>query len=163
MYTYILYKSHRLSIKNKALKKQIDIFMTTSALLNGFKAGQVVLGSKVHKPSAPKLGPMFTQVVSTIFLNISQFKDTWMNSDCHKASPVFGNLVYKEPQGLPVDYKALKKSSFDEFAEMDWMISKIISQSDYEVIEKMYLVKRWNITSKMWTRILYDFVFSFLK
>ena len=139
----------------------IDIFMTTSALLNGFKAGQVVLGSKVHKPSAPKLGPMFTQVVNTIFSNISQFKDTWMNSKYHKVSPVLGHLVYEEPQGLPVDYKELKKASFDGFAKMDWMIFKALSPTVYEVIKKMYLARRWNISSCLWSKILYDFIFAY--
>ena len=94
--------------------------MTTSALLNGFKSrpGRV-LGSKVHKPSAPKLGPMFTQVVTTIFSNIIQFKDTWIDTEYSKKSPVIGHLKYEEPQGLPVDYKGLKQASIDGFSKMD--------------------------------------------
>ena len=44
----------------------IDIFMTLGAVLDGHRIAQVGVGEKIHKPSAPKLGPMFTQVVATI-------------------------------------------------------------------------------------------------
>ena len=52
----------------------IDIFMTMNAVNGGYKIAQVGLGAKIHKPSAPKLGPMFTQVVNTLFKSIKQTK-----------------------------------------------------------------------------------------
>jgi dienelactone hydrolase len=55
----------------------VDIFMTMQALLGDFKIGQVGLGSKVHKPSAPKLGPMFLQVVSTALLTVAGNFQKW--------------------------------------------------------------------------------------
>lgn len=139
----------------------IDIFMTSSALLNGFKLGQVVLGSKVHKPSAPKLGPMFTQVVTTIFSNISQFKDTWMNKQNNKECSVIGNIKYDEPQELPVDYKSIRKAGFDGFAGMDSVISTILTSSNYEIVKKMYLAGKWKIGPGLWTKIIYDFIFAY--
>ena len=105
--------------ENSTRQYGIDIFMTTSALLNGFKVCQVVLGTKIHKPSAPKLGPMFTQVVSTLFSNISNFKSVWMNGNDGKECPIFGHFSFKEPQELSVDYKSLKRKSIDGFSEKD--------------------------------------------
>ncbi len=139
----------------------IDIFMTTSALLNGFKVCQVVLGSKVHKPSAPKLGPMFTQVVNTIFSNISNFKGTWMNGENGKDCPIFGQIDFKDPQGLPVDYKALKKQSIEGFLTMDKFIVNILSPDNYNVLKRMYNAKKWDISSRLWVKVLYDFIFAY--
>ena len=45
----------------------IDIFMTGNALAGDFRVCEVGLGAKVHRASAPKLGPMFVQVVGTLF------------------------------------------------------------------------------------------------
>ncbi|MFQ5962980.1 MAG: glycosyltransferase [Candidatus Scalinduaceae bacterium] len=139
----------------------IDIFMTTSALLNGFRVCQVLLGSKVHKPSAPKLGSMFTQVVTTLFSNISRFRETWMHGNSNKECPILGDLSYEEPQSLSVDYKYLKKVSFDAFSRMDKMILNILSPSHYHITKKMYLAKRWNIGSELWAKKLYDFIFAY--
>jgi glucosylglycerate synthase len=47
----------------------IDIFMTTTAISRRAKVAQAFLGAKVHDPKDPAadLGPMFTQVVGTLF------------------------------------------------------------------------------------------------
>ncbi|MDR4497614.1 MAG: hypothetical protein MRK02_06795 [Candidatus Scalindua sp.] len=139
----------------------IDIFMTTSALLNGFKVGQVVLGSKVHKPSAPKLGPMFSQVVSTLFSNISKFQDTWINGKAGKECQVFGQLSYKEPQGLSIDYKDLKRKAVEGFLKEEKMLSSILPLPHYNIVKKMHAAGRWNISSRLWTKILYDFIHAY--
>ena len=43
----------------------IDIFMTAHAVGGGFKVADSFLGRKMHKPSFPKLVPMFKQVFSS--------------------------------------------------------------------------------------------------
>ena len=139
----------------------IDIFMTTSALLNGFKVCQVVLGSKVHKPSAPKLGAMFTQVITTLFSNISKFSNVWMDKNSSKECPVLGDFSYKEPQGLSVDYKGIRKVSFVGFTEYEEIISSILSPSHYNITKKMHLTGRWNIGPELWAKKLYDFIFAY--
>ncbi|MEE9604652.1 MAG: glycosyltransferase [Candidatus Scalindua sp.] len=139
----------------------IDIFMTTSALLNGFKICQVVLGAKVHKPSAPMLGAMFTQVITTLFSNISKFRNVWMNGIGTKDCPILGNSSYKEPQELSVDYKGISKASFDGFSKNERIISSILSPSYYHITQKMYHAGRWNIGSELWAKKLYDFIFAY--
>lgn len=139
----------------------IDIFMTTSALLNGFKICQVALGSKVHKPSAPKLGAMFTQVITTLFSNVSKFRNVWMNGNGNKDCPILGNFSYKEPQGLSVDYKGIIKASFEGFSKNERIISSILSPSYYHITQRMYHAGRWNIGSELWAKKLYDFVFAY--
>ena len=127
----------------------IDIFMTTSALLNGFKVCQVALGSKVHKPSAPKLGPMFTQVITTLFANISNFKNIWLNGKTKKDCPIHGNVKYEDPQSLSVDYKSIKKESVEGFSKKDALLSSIMHPPHYHTTKKMHLSRRWNIGSEV--------------
>jgi hypothetical protein len=141
----------------------IDIFMTTTALLNGFKSGQVVLGSKVHKPSAPKLGPMFSQVISTLFESICRFKDWWVAKEGIKKSLVFGEGNYYEPQAISIDYKKLKKESLKGFSRMEGIITDILTPSCCYEVKRMYNRKRWNIGSGLWSKILYDFIYAYEK
>lgn len=141
----------------------IDIFMTTTALLNGFRSCQVVLGSKVHKPSAPKLGAMFSHVVFTLFENISRFKDQWMAKKDMKRAPVFGEYKYQDPQPLSMDYKDVKKKAMEGFSQMEKIIAGILLPSHYHEVKMMYRRKRWNIGDRLWSGILYDFVYTYAK
>ncbi len=147
--------------ENSTRQYGIDIFMTTSAVLNGFKVCQVALGSKVHKPSAPKLGPMFTQVISTLFANISNFKSTWLNGNTKKDCPVHGKSNYEDPQPLSVDYKSIKKESIEGFSRKDLQLSSIMHLPHYYTTKKMHLSRSWNIGSELWAKILYDFIFAY--
>src|SRR5712692_8386975 len=57
----------------------IDIFMTTTAIARGSRIAQAFLGAKVHDPKDPAadLGPMFTQVVGTLFRLASENESEW--------------------------------------------------------------------------------------
>lgn len=71
----------------------IDIWMTVSAIARRHKVCQAFLGApKGHRPKDPSadLGPMFTQVVSTLFDLIGFFDHHWQMVEHSKPSAVFG-------------------------------------------------------------------------
>lgn len=51
----------------------IDIFMTTHAVGGGFAIAEVFLGRKFHKPSFPKIVPMFKQVAHSAFSSLTNY------------------------------------------------------------------------------------------
>jgi hypothetical protein len=58
----------------------IDIWMTHSAINEGFAICQARLGAKIHdaKDPASDLGPMFRQVVGTLFKLAGHYEDRWL-------------------------------------------------------------------------------------
>ena len=72
----------------------IDIFMTLNAILGGYRIAEVGLGAKIHKPSAPKLGPMFFQVVSTAFTVLSKQRQRWQDICQIRECPLFWPAQY---------------------------------------------------------------------
>src|SRR6187549_46093 len=60
----------------------IDIWMTTSAITAGFAVCQTRLGAKVHDPKDPgaDLGPMFSQVVSTLLRLTEEHAERWLET-----------------------------------------------------------------------------------
>ena len=84
-----------------------------------------------------------------------------MNGENGKDCPIFGQIDYKDPQGLPVDYKALKKQSIEGFQTMDKFIVNILSPDNYKVLKRMYNAKKWDISSSLWVKVLYDFIFAY--
>jgi glycosyltransferase involved in cell wall biosynthesis len=141
----------------------IDIFMTSAALLNGFKCCQVVLGAKIHRPSAPKLGPMFTQVITTLFDHLTKYRGHWMNGGAYKECPVLGHYSHSKPQELSVDYETIKRVALEGFEAHDEVISSALSPSHYDIISEMYRLREWKISSELWVKVLYDFLYSYEK
>jgi hypothetical protein len=70
----------------------IDIWMTTSAIAEGYRVAQVRLGSKLHAPKDPgeHLGPMFHQVVGTIFTLAGTYREVWPEVPSIRTAPIYG-------------------------------------------------------------------------
>ena len=83
----------------------VDIWMTTTAIAGGFAACQTRLGAKVHDPKDPgaDLGPMFSQVVSTLLRLTERHADRWLPVQGSHDVPVYGFERLGDPPPLQVD------------------------------------------------------------
>ena len=83
----------------------IDIWMTTKAITGGFAVSQTRLGAKIHDPKDPgaDLGPMFSQVVSTMLRLTVEHADHWLPVRGSHAVPTYGFERYADPPPLDVD------------------------------------------------------------
>ena len=70
----------------------VDIWMTTVALCEGFSVCQSVLGAKLHDAKDPgrDLGPMFRQVVGSLFALAGRYVDRWTEVDAIADVPTYG-------------------------------------------------------------------------
>jgi hypothetical protein len=93
----------------------VDIWMTTKAITGGFAVCQTRLGAKVHDPKDPgsDLGPMFSQVVSTLLRLIEVHADRWLNVESAHDVPIYGFERIIDPPPLNVDVQRL----LEEFAK----------------------------------------------
>jgi hypothetical protein len=90
----------------------IDIWMTTTAISGGFAVCQTRLGAKVHDPKDPgaDLGPMFSQVVSTLLRLTVRHAERWLHVEGSHDVPIYGFERYAEPPPLAVDVGRLLDS-----------------------------------------------------
>ena len=147
---------------HKTTKKYgIDIFMTMNAVQGGFKIAQVGLGAKIHKPSAPKLGPMFSQVVNTLFKNIIANKKEWLHLDQKKDVPYFGEHELGKPQTVSVDYKGMKATAIFDFNTNEDMLDKALSGKVFNKLKKMYKKGDLHINDELWCKAVYDAIFAY--
>jgi glycosyltransferase involved in cell wall biosynthesis len=70
----------------------IDIWMTTTAIANGFKVCQSFMGAKIHDAKDPgaDLSAMLHQVVSTVFELMETYKDAWREVNGSRKPELFG-------------------------------------------------------------------------
>ncbi len=141
----------------------IDIFMSLNAIIGKFNICEVGLGAKIHKASAPKLGPMFTQVVTTFFEKVLSKKADWigMPNGHIKPKPLFGKKILDPPQTLYVDLRELKEKLRLEFVSRQKLLKKFMSEYLYTSIERMIKHDHYDMNILMWTQCVYQLLFSF--
>ena len=139
----------------------IDIFMTMNAVLGGFRMGETGLGAKIHKPSAPKLGPMFVQVVSTAFLTVLRSFDTWKKASEVEQAPLYGLRRKMKPQDLAIDRAAIEKNARDGFVHTQGTLERELPADLYKDLTRMYCDGTIDISAEQWCRIVYEMIVAF--
>ena len=146
----------------------IDIWMTTIAIAHRFRVCQAFLGSpKSHRTKDPAkdLGPMFIQVVSTLFDLMIDFEYLWKDTIQTYPTSIygFGLGVCENPPVVNVDTDKLYEScmrGFDIYGEL-W--KKIIAEPEFTEVSKCKnsCKEDFYYSSDLWARILFSFAIAY--
>jgi hypothetical protein len=140
----------------------VDIFMTMHALLGDFEVAQVGLGSKVHKPSAPKLGPMFIQVVSTALMTVVSSFQQWKSVTAVRKTPIFGLAELGPAQDLEVDRQMIRRNAVEGFGATVDGLREHLSPNVVERLEETFAQSDGpRIDTDFWVDILFDVIAAF--
>jgi glycosyltransferase involved in cell wall biosynthesis len=145
----------------------IDIWMTTVAINEGFRICESYLGAKVHdaKDPAASLGPMFRQVVGTLFGMMKRYEKCWRRVQGSETVPLLGEKRDVEPPPIEVTLEKLignYKSGFEHFAPL-W--KEIVREESFKVLVDMNGAneKDFHFPMDAWARLVYDFAYTFNK
>ncbi|MBM3302187.1 MAG: glycosyl transferase family 2, partial [Deltaproteobacteria bacterium] len=138
----------------------IDIWLTVEAISNEFRICQAHLGRKIHDAKDPSehLGPMFRQVVSTLFALMEETEGYWKTKLGAEDVPVFGERSIEEPEPIPVDFHKLVTSfklGLDHFGTL-W--KEIFCPDCFEALKVAAAMdeKRFRLPTDTWVRVLYE-------
>jgi hypothetical protein len=143
----------------------IDIWMTTSALVAGYRVCQSRLGVKVHdaKDPATSLGPMFRQVIYTLFSLMEQNEMFWKTVQGSEPTEIFGSANGQEPETIQVNHAALCQAYREGFDKFGVMWQQIFTAHTFETIRR--LADRpdheFRLEIPDWVEILYELATTF--
>jgi len=146
----------------------IDIWMTTSAICEGFRIVQADLGVKVHDAKDPStdLSPMFYQVVSTMFYLMSRYESAWKTVNSSDPVPVLGSVEnHRRAEAVAVKRSRLVTELKDGFKHFRPLYEGVLDRKNFKALER--LVKKAGETGRvewpaeLWARIIYDFAFIY--
>jgi glucosylglycerate synthase len=146
----------------------IDIWMTTCAINEGFKVVQTYLGAKIHgaKDPASDLGPMFRQVVSTLFYLMDKYEHNWDRENPFKTIEVKNNGDEKpELEAVSVSMNDLREEFIEGFHNFHPLYDGILNSDNISRLDKIY--ESWNANgdeefdAELWSKILYDFAYTY--
>jgi hypothetical protein len=142
----------------------IDIWMTTCAINEGYGVVQTYLGTKIHdaKDPAADLGPMFQQVISTLFYLMGKYERNWRRDNPLQLIQVNNKKEQDaELAPVPVSLSKLHTEFVEGFNHFQPMYKRILSGENMERLERIH--GQWDqnrsteFDADLWSRVLYDF------
>lgn len=138
----------------------IDIWMTTTAIINDCKICQAKLGVKIHdaKDPAASLGPMFRQVIGTMFLLMQQNETRWKSVKGSNPVPTFGPEEFPEPEPVSVNLKKLVEEFLSGYQHFGVLWENLFSKECFLEIRKWARLRpdEFVMSVDTWVKILYE-------
>ena len=141
----------------------IDIWMTTVATNNGIPICQSFMGRpKIHKPKDPgaSLGPMFRQVVGTIFQMMVHYAPFWKRVRWSKPTSIYGFGLGEVEMPPPVNVNQTilyDKMSAGYDTELDLWQEIFTEEVNNKLAEIRDLnQERFDFPTDLWIKVLYD-------
>jgi len=148
----------------------IDIWMTTTAMCHGIPICQSYMGRpKIHKPKDPgeSLGPMFSQVVGTIFDIMTTKVNFWKEVRWSKPTAIFGfGLGEMEmPPPVYVDTERLYDKFQAGFDSYDPIWKGILSKKVYKKLSEVKTLRfaNFEFPANLWAEVLIEFAVAYKK
>ena len=146
----------------------VDIWLTITAITVGFRICQAKLGAKIHgeKDPAADLGPMFREVVGTIFTLLGKNKTYLEKVKETINTPIFGEAIGEEPEAFEVNLEPLVQYFRIGFKNFGSVWANIIEEKDYITIKKLAKsrsLKKFNLPTETWVRIVYRYAEHFCR
>jgi glucosylglycerate synthase len=143
----------------------IDVWMTHSAINEGFAVCQARLGAKIHdaKDPASDLGPMFRQVVGTLFRLAGHYEDRWLRIRGSHSIPEYGFERVIAPEPINVSHEKLV-DNFDNarLTSRDSWTQMLAPEQLERVMSLTWTdTASFHFPAELWIRCLYDALVSF--
>jgi len=141
----------------------IDIWMTTIALCEGFKVCEAHLGTKVHdaKDPATSLGPMFSQVVGTLFELMGRYREVWTRVRGSEPVPLLGQPREIEPPVVEVNLDRMQRAFRQGYEHFGPVWKEILSPAVFEGWQAAR--ETMVVPPECWVRTVYDFAAAYLR
>ncbi len=141
----------------------IDIWMTTLAINQKGKICQSFMGRpKIHRTKDPgtHLGPMFRQVVGTIFSMMRHFDGQWKSVKYSRPTAIYGFGLgdVEMPPKVEVDKDNLLAKFYGGFSDYEDVWQTIFTKGVYEKLLEIRGMKEreFNFPTDLWARVLFD-------
>jgi glycosyltransferase involved in cell wall biosynthesis len=141
----------------------IDIWMTTTALADGFRVCEAFLGAKIHDAKDPgaDLAAMFVQVVSSVFDLMRVYHERWESVTGAEKVPLFGfpHGVGLEP--IAVDVERMQRIFRQAASDLREVWEAALLPEDLAALTALAGVEPLSVPDSLWVRVVYGFAAAY--
>lgn len=143
----------------------IDIWMTTTAVAEGFKVCQSFLGAKIHDPKDPSadLASMLSQVIGSVFFLMEEYYDCWSKISGSESVPEFGFKFEVGLEPVRINLERMVDSFKQGVSDLTGVWKKILGEDTIRGLSHLasYNVLEFRFPLKLWVKIIYDFALAY--
>ena len=146
----------------------VDIWMTTVALCEGFNVCQAQLGAKLHDAKDPgrDLGPMFRQVVGSLFALAGRYADRWQDVTDVQPVPTFGFRSSTTAEEIKVDSNRLLWRFVEGYVTWQHVWREALAPENLDgVMDAIHEAGErpggFMLPVELWARICYDYLVAY--
>jgi len=146
----------------------IDIWMTTQAIAHAIPICQAYMGRpKIHRPKDPgtDLGPMFSQVVGTIFGMMAPCEPYWKEVKWSRPTAVFGFGLgeVEEPPAMEMDAQGLYRRFTEGINKFQGVWKRVLASEYYDKLMEVAQMERehFDFPPLLWAHILFDYAVGY--
>jgi len=146
----------------------IDIWMTTQAINQKAQICQSFMGRpKIHRTKDPgsHLGPMFRQVVGTIFSMMGRFDSFWTRVKYSRPTAIYGFGLgdVEMPPRVDVSMENLLNQFHNGFEEQKNIWEQVLVEDVYKKVLEIREMNEsvFNFPTDLWARVLFDMAVAY--
>ncbi|PWB58467.1 MAG: glycosyl transferase family 2 [Nitrosomonadales bacterium] len=143
----------------------IDIWMTTTAIANGFKISQSFLGAKIHDAKDPgaDLSSMLYQVASANFDLMEEYAEVWAPIRGSDPVTTFGFEYTVGLEHVNVNIARMLNLFREGLNNLREIWVKILGSGDFREVERLSALSdgEFDFPLSLWTRVIYDYAIAF--
>jgi glycosyltransferase involved in cell wall biosynthesis len=143
----------------------IDIWMTTTAVADGFKACQSFLGAKIHQPKDPgaDLSDMLVQVVGSVFHLMEAYQGVWAGVSLSEPIKEFGFKFEVSSEPIHVNLERMLDNFKHGVTDLIPIWQKILSNDVLVQLKETATlnVMDFRLPIELWVKIVYDFALAY--
>jgi hypothetical protein len=139
----------------------VDVWMTTTAVANGFRICQAFLGAKIHDPKDPgtDLSSMLYQVVGATFDLMETYEETWKSIAGSEKVSTFGFPRDASPAPVRVNVRGMIELFRLGASELADLWQTFLGQEIVSFLARLAAAKEadFRVPDDVWTEIVYRF------
>jgi hypothetical protein len=146
----------------------VDIWMTTVALCEDFSVCQAILGAKLHDAKDPgrDLGPMFRQVIGSLFALAGRYADNWLAVDAIRPVRTFGFRSETSTEEIRVNPDRLLWRFVDGYVTYQDVWRDVLGRDNLRgVMEAIHQASErpggFRLPIELWAHICYDYLLAY--
>ncbi len=141
----------------------VDIWMTTTALLEGARVVQTNLGLKVHDPRDPSanLSRMFCEVVGTAYELMGQNVSRWWRVERSLPVALLGDRPFAEPEEVEVSLEAMDIAFLSGYSHWRDLWRSCLDEDVFDLLSRAAESRKYRVEPSLWASIVYDFAVAY--
>ncbi len=143
----------------------IDIWMSTKAICEGFRICQAFLGAKIHDAKDPSasLGPMFQQVIGTMFRLMERYEESWKPVTGSRPTALYGFLSEVYPEAIQVNLQAMLERFRSGLERDRELLATFLPAERIEELRDLAAAsdEQFEFPMQSWVRLVWDYAVAY--